>query len=566
MVEEASRARRAAPQHVAAYLFEHAALKDLAEANKDVMERLAPLGVDFCCGGAHTLSEMSKIKGFSRQEAIRVLEAMLPENPVGPETLISDLAGSRQAEAVLSRYGAQRCAPLAALREEVCVFAKAHDVPLPKLIAELNLSSQPPPPRSAAAPSADPFAAAHYLPLTRLGAFFLLLGAGYGLLLAATLAQIAWPLYPFLFRFYDTLIFSHAFLMLVGFTLSFIAGIGFHALPRFLGAPLAYPHLTSPVLVLLAGSVLLRVSGLIWEVHWLNVGSALCLLALCSLFLLVLFSTMRRSKKKGEPHMAYFRSALIWLAGSAVLYFYHALTGRVGLHQGFVHLFFLGFVLLFVFGFAYRTHPAFLRLLPMPDKRSIQAALLLYNAGLAGVALSLRLPAAEIPGLAMVLLASYLFVLQMKALKVEGLAFARRRPPDDWMMRAAYAWLLLGLPVMAWAKAFSELSLLPVAFHMLTIGFLLQMIIGMAWRVLPVFSGKPLWGTAFFPALFWALNIGVVLRAGGHLLVFWGARAGYLSVGLSGLLHFSTILFFVSSLRYILLPPSSERAHRMATS
>src|SRR5262249_11016077 len=59
--------------------------------------------------------------------------------PVDPQILIPDLLRSApQARPVLDRYGLHGCGGLLGPHETLGYFAKAHDVPLPKLLTELE--------------------------------------------------------------------------------------------------------------------------------------------------------------------------------------------------------------------------------------------------------------------------------------------------------------------------------------------------------------------------------------------------------------------------------------------
>jgi len=92
-----------------------------------------------------------------------------------------------------------------------------------------------------------------------------------------------------------------------------------------------------------------------------------------------------------------------------------------------------------------------------------------------------------------------------------------------WFLRSAVVWLLLGLGLGVWmAMAPGRMPLLRAAhLHALLPGFVLSMIFGVGYHVLPRFSGRPLpWPQGAFLHLVLA-NVGVA-----------GLVAGFLARGL----------------------------------
>src|SRR5262249_48557947 len=87
-------------------------------------------------------------------------------------------------------------------------------------------------------------------------------------------------------------------------------------------------------------------------------------------------------------------------------------------------------------------------------------------------------------------------------------------------VRTAYGWpglaaaLLLGLRV---AEAIAPVSFLHqhafggASRHALTVGFVSLMMVGVAWRILPIFSGAPRPHPALLPGVFWLLLAGSLL-------------------------------------------------------
>ena len=101
-------------------------------------------------------------------------------------------------------------------------------------------------------------------------------------------------------------------------------------------------------------------------------------------------------------------------------------------------------------------------------------------------------------------------------------ACAVRSPQDGWQryVFAAWAWLFVSLglgPGWTFVRLFTggaeSLLLLDFARHAMAFGFAAQMVLGVASRVVPNFTGKALWSPGARDAAFYLLNASMVLRA-----------------------------------------------------
>jgi uncharacterized protein involved in response to NO len=84
--------------------------------------------------------------------------------------------------------------------------------------------------------------------------------------------------------------------------------------------------------------------------------------------------------------------------------------------------------------------------------------------------------------------------------------------------------------------------------HALTVGFITTMMMGMAYRIVPVFRGVPLWSTHLRDLTFWLLAVGNVIRV---LFQSLSAAAGpvWLRVaGISGVLELAALVLFAINL------------------
>jgi uncharacterized protein involved in response to NO len=99
---------------------------------------------------------------------------------------------------------------------------------------------------------------------------------------------------------------------------------------------------------------------------------------------------------------------------------------------------------------------------------------------------------------------------------------AVRSPQDGWQkyVYAAWCWLLVSLALgQGWTliRLFTgtpeTLLLYDFARHAIGFGFAAQMVLGVASRVVPNFTGKPLWSGHVRDAAFYLLNASMAVRA-----------------------------------------------------
>jgi hypothetical protein len=144
----------------------------------------------------------------------------------------------------------------------------------------------------------------------------------------------------------------------------------------------------------------------------------------------------------------------------------------------------------------------------------------------------------------------------LAALRLWAAPLTDRDADAAWLgrfARTAYAWaalaalLLLGLRV---AEAVGPVSTLHqhafggASRHALTVGFVSLMIVGVAWRILPVFSGAARPHPALVPTVFALLVTGNTLRVFGQVAAgLWGG-AWYGVMGISGWLELAGVTLF----------------------
>jgi hypothetical protein len=226
-------------------------------------------------------------------------------------------------------------------------------------------------------------------------------------------------------------------------------------------------------------------------------------------------------------------------------------------------------LLSFVMGYSLRVLPIFAGL-PAPSSRPAWTAFALLTVG-GSAEVAARL--AELPALSAAAMgATALGVIAgMRALRPWARSLAETDTDSAWLgrfSRTAYVWLgvaaalLLGLRM---AQAVGGVSpLAEHAFggasrHALTVGFVSMMIVGVAWRILPIFSGAPRAHPALLTAVFGLLLTGNTLRVGGQVAAgLWGG-GWYALMGLSGWLELAAVALFATDvLRLLRATPARE--------
>jgi hypothetical protein len=376
-------------------------------------------------------------------------------------------------------------------------------------------------------------------------------------------------------EWWPALIQAHGNAQLFGWTGLFIIGIAGHSLPRMLQRPAPSAGLARATFALVLGGLAL---GLVAQpLAGARAVAPLFPLAMALQWLgVTLFAgfVLRTIHTPREPWAGFVLAGTLW--------FWLGATGRLGLsvatalsgeltpepsaNAAYLHAMSWGFLLSYVLGYSQRLLPIFVGL-PAGSRGAAWASLLSLTAGAAAEVVA---RAAGMPFLSAAALA--LTALGVIAALAAVRPWSRLISPGDaearWLRRfvaTAYIWLavaavlLLGLRI---AEAVAAVSpLLVHAFggasrHALTVGFVSLMIVGVAWRILPIFSGAPRARPALVPAVFTLLVMGNTLRVTGQAAAgLWGG-AWYGVMGISGWLELTAVtLFALDVLRLLRATP-----------
>jgi len=483
---------------------------DVVHVDPTLSRVLNAHGIDTCCGGSATLAEAAHVRGID-------LDALL---------------------AALNRNGKSQAPAVPVATEPVRPCASP--------ACEAATEPVQPPPATVAAPAVQrPTGYIRFFAASLL--FALTFGSTLGALTLATIT-LPWNFLGGLST--DSAKLAHGYAQVFGFAGLFIMGVAYHVIPRFKAAPLAAPGAASASFWLQTGGVLIVAVGVLAGSPVVGplqfIGSAAILAAAVS-FGWVIHRSLEAGAPTPERFERWLRSGCGWLAVAAILAVVTA-TGAKSLQPAVWEAALWGFAGSWILGMSLRIVPVFLGL-PLPSSRTntalfagYQLAALLWIVA-AVIETWMPLPGLRAPAGIALSLAMGAFVLQLGILGPwEHQTVVGDRGYEKFLV-AAYAWLLVALALIPTWSAVSAFTgnpmpalVLDFGRHALTLGFLTQIIVGVAARLIPVFAGTPLWSTGWRDVTFYLFNAAVITR-GLELLVELAGLAGiwpYVSV--SGLL------------------------------
>jgi hypothetical protein len=368
---------------------------------------------------------------------------------------------------------------------------------------------------------------------------------------------------------------AHGQIQLIGFAGLFIVGMALRMMPRFSGRPLGYRSATPAIAALIGGGIALRGvapllgDGPVNDVAFVG-GPALVLAGAFAFWAITVRLLVHPESKAEATGWFFVLGASGYLASAALLliltvraldddtYLLPALenTGLLGLEL-------YGAILLFIGGVLTRAAPTFVgRPRSQIVARTAAALLSVSAATYAGVMLYIaeghrseslyRLATAALIAISIALL---LVVWASGVLHPRANRVAAASQKQFWFLRAGCAWLTASsLLTMYYAvRALADGALLDqfeldAVRHMLTVGVVTMLIMGMAMLVVPEFAGRrlqhpderwPIW------TIFVALNVAAVLRAWPAIEgTGWLATERYWPMAAAGALALAALALF----------------------
>lgn len=500
---------------------------------------LASRGLDTCCGGEHSLEQACAAKGMALADVVHDLEsahgAAEVHSLVPPTMSIREIRRRFPGTTpVFERFGLGDCGGPEGPDEPVAWFATVHRLPLEEFLRDLRAAAASDP---AARPPATVPAALPFSPHFILGSLFLTLTLGATTGMVNLLRIAAGTDVPISHRQ------IHGHTQVLGFAVLFLMGIAYHALPRILGIGSRTPASARTAFWLMFGGVVLRNVG--QPLGFYPAGRLLSLVSagmelasglLFSAFVFRLLGELRAGKyDRRDPIVRFVRLGTIFFAGALVFVAAQGiwLAGNpetalpAALNEPFYFLALYGFLLAWIFGFGNRVVSLFLGVGPA-KKRTPEIAMALQAAA-AGLFAAGWLPSLS-PAAGLTLRDGGLLCAALSAavyLAGNGFLWRRSRFPamrapgsPTFAIRAAFACLGLWAALQIAAVVLSRVTFLPAqnlwwsdaARHVFTIGFLTLLIVGMSFRILPVFSGRRLWSPALARVTYALLLAGTGMR------------------------------------------------------
>lgn len=494
---------------------------DVVHADPALSRVLNAHGIDTCCGGSATLAEAAHVRGIDLSELL---------------TALNRAAAPRERTAAVTTEPVRPCASPA------CEVATA---PAPPPQATVVVSAVPRP--------------THYVRFFVASLLFALtFGSTLGALTLATLT-LPWNFLGGLST--DAARLAHGYTQVFGFAALFIMGVAYHVIPRFKGAPLAAPGVASASFWLQTGGVLAVAVGLLVGppvVGPAQLMGAIALLAAASGFGWVIHCSLTAGPPTPEGFERYLRAGCAWLVVAAALTVIAA-AGTDPLQPAVWEAALWGFAGSWILGMSLRIVPVFLGLPPLSDRTSralfggYQLAVSAWVA-VAVIDTWILVPGARIPaGIALSLMVGG-FVWRLGILgSRENQTLVGDRGYEKFLV-TAYGWLLVALVFTPIWSAVSALTgdpmpalVLDFGRHAFTLGFLTQIIVGVAARLIPVFAGTPLWSTGWRDATFYLLNAAVITRGLELLVEVAGLADVWPYISISGLVGVGAFAAFTAN-------------------
>ncbi len=470
-------------------------------------------------------------------------------------------------QVVFERYGIMGCGGPQGPIEPIAFFARVHKVDPDALIRELNEFAGGPG-RPATTLEATPVPRApelRFLPIATAAALAVLAGFPLG-----TLAAFAAVRDMGLGLRWTPLVQAHGHLQLLGWVGLFIMGIAYHVVPRFKGVALRPQTLVWPSFLMLLGGVMLRTASQPWaEVPWVGallVASAVLEVVGACAFALVITATVSSGRR--EAYDAFLLAAVLWLVAAAaanLLVVTELASDGVAVisqdkDEPLLAMQLYGFIVLFIFGISLRVLPVFLNLRP-PLASILAPVLVSFNAGL-GLRVAVWWveayadwgPPVAVESLAAYLLAgavlTFILALNVYFPSLESDIVDPERAYRK-LIRTAYIWLAAAAGLELWLATRAMVEGTEIGWleagglrHALALGFVTQMIFGVAFRALPVFAGKRLYSQRLVDATFILVNVAAVTRVGPAVIEAGSMTSRYDHIGAAGVVGLLAVMVF----------------------
>lgn len=474
------------------------------------------------------------------------------------------------AETVFAKHGLTGCGGPRGPIEPLGFFAKMHNVDAEALLRELNeyaaISAQPTRrPTPAPAPQADIYK--RFVKAAMVVALTVGCTLGAVSLAAMGLAGTAWSTW-------NAVTEAHGVAQMLGWVGLFIMGVVYHVLPRLKATELRGRALALASFWLILASIVLRMVGQplagIAPLSSMVTLSAVAAVVAASLFAGVALATLASNRQMADFYDKYIVASIVWFwiwtAAMLVLTRYQP-GGAAGeaMHSTSLYVGLMGFPVMMIFGFTLRTIPAFMGL-RAPNKAAfdviwwaLNLSLAAYAAGSvwegfdgSAAARAMTVSAAAVEYAAILGFVCFLGIFAKPAIEIDAAGAVRGY---ERFIKAGYGWLLAAASMAFGYVLYQTItgsavphSLVSAYRHALTVGFVSMMIMGMASRIIPVFSGRQLYSPALLAASFVLVNVGNVLRVFTQPYADFFGGPAFAVMGISGFFEVAALALFAYNL------------------
>ncbi len=495
------------------------------------------------------------------------------------ETMIPDLLKKRpEARAVLDRYGLRGCGGPDGPYETLGYYARAHGVDWDQLSRELAEALGGKVVMGASRDETTLMADTIYR------RFFM---AGIAIVLTAGASWGAWLLWriglghSFKAASIQT-INAHGVAQISGWMGLFIMGFACQAFPRIWHTSLAAPRLAGTVFLAMVVGVLTQAAGMIMP-QGSSVGLSLAMLGAglqviaVTIFAGQIVATYRGSHARFEPYVAFIMAGLGWFLASVVMSGWHTWTTMTAADEA-TQVWYIstyqfplrdlqihGLALFMILGVSSRFVPALFGTAKIEDRRAWTAFGILLAAVLLEVGIFIAYRWTENHVLAAFLMVPWILLAVGSAMIVLPWKPWRPFPETERVtkfVRTAYGWLAISLTMLLLLPVYSVIlkAVHDVPFshayygairHAITVGFVSQMIMGFAAKVVPTLNGvdprrlTKLWGPYVL------INLGCAWRVSTQTLTDWFPWA-FTLVGVSGMLEVTALAWWGGGLVWLM--------------
>ncbi len=462
-----------------------------------------------------------------------------------------------QCIAVFEELGMAGCGGELGPEEPLWVFAAAHRIELNALIAKLEDAVENPH-KYAVRKTESGEDISYFAPFVKASIFI-------GVFLG-----VAWGLYNLfvigIMQSYESppyaAVQAHGHAQFFGWVGLMIMGIAPFILPRFKNIKFRY----TPALYLILWFMLVAIIAQALARPYAELGfnaeivfgaGVLTLFAVLA-WAWVMLAVYRDANFSFEASDLFIIAGIVWFVVAAAL---NLLIDEIILRQrlgavnapinlGYLSALSYGFAGNIIFGVAIRAFPSLLGLKKSYGEKVFIISALIFNAG---IALRMIPSPLSVIGSILILLGGFLAIWGLRVFEGSGdrITIPTAHSSYRWLILYAFSFFLIGTGMLVGADAFETIRRAQAAHefvgafrHAITVGFITAMMIGVGYRILPVFAGRTIPSFALQVLSAWLLMIGNIWRIIAQLFTLAQSKIAFRLMPISGILELAAIAIF----------------------